>query len=724
MLKRLVSFFCLATSVALAQAPSPAQMGLDKSTASGNLSVLDRSGTWVPLGQVDSTTHTFVIKTDVLSVASVLDATLFNSILNGTNPTPANPGATGDVTAALQTAINNLAAANGGNLFFPAAKGVYWVCGLTIPGNVTISGNRFGSTLKATALCPQGPVLSAAAGYTGNAWNDITRMLNTTAPAAQNYIVVKGLPSDVLPGHYIMIQSDNGGFDFAYVSTVVLNTPSSGLTTINLTSTLSNQASAGNPWKNLSALQQSNISIRDLQIDGNSLNQTSYYSNIVNATSPPSSGSVPFNSSSDIVIGSTAYSYFGSNLPVLICTTANEGTKTITVTGYNQRIDYSYPASPISFTIQLPNATCAQSPGPADWMRKITNVSVSGNMSGNLYVGIPYGQQSGSCLTLAAPFYSIERLLLQHCKGFAWVSNWTAGGGGFNSSYADTEAHANEISTNVAYQGMAWINGPNDSKFTKIIGGAAYQIGFWLDRLSVGTNVNLSHMFGSTPGTLWAPGFMNPWFNWIVDCDSCQISDSKGEQAITAQMLIRANNVNVTKGLYWATQTIAIQGLQTICFQIGDTAYNTTGSGLQGILEYNIDSQCKQPGGSGIYFVADGGWGRIYLLGDDYQTTLGASYSAGATSIKLGCGSCTNLLASGMTVVVTLNSGVQQVTLGAYNSGTGEWAVTALSGNATSGAAVYRSIAVNGTAYTGTGKSDIRSNMNGVYNGYFTQTAP
>jgi len=48
--------FCLPAS---AQAPSPAQMGLDKSTATGNLSVLDRSNTWVPIGSVNSTTHTF-----------------------------------------------------------------------------------------------------------------------------------------------------------------------------------------------------------------------------------------------------------------------------------------------------------------------------------------------------------------------------------------------------------------------------------------------------------------------------------------------------------------------------------------------------------------------------------------------------------------------------------------------------------------------------------------
>lgn len=50
----------LALSIpASAQTPSPAQMGLDKSAATGNLSVLDRSGTWVPLGPVNSTTHTF-----------------------------------------------------------------------------------------------------------------------------------------------------------------------------------------------------------------------------------------------------------------------------------------------------------------------------------------------------------------------------------------------------------------------------------------------------------------------------------------------------------------------------------------------------------------------------------------------------------------------------------------------------------------------------------------
>lgn len=51
---------CILASLAHAN-PSPADMGLDKSAATGNFSVLDRSGTWVAVGAVNSTTHAIAI---------------------------------------------------------------------------------------------------------------------------------------------------------------------------------------------------------------------------------------------------------------------------------------------------------------------------------------------------------------------------------------------------------------------------------------------------------------------------------------------------------------------------------------------------------------------------------------------------------------------------------------------------------------------------------------
>ena len=53
-----ILFFALC-SQAFAQAPSPAQMGINKLSPIGNLSVLDRTNVWVPIGSVNSTTHTF-----------------------------------------------------------------------------------------------------------------------------------------------------------------------------------------------------------------------------------------------------------------------------------------------------------------------------------------------------------------------------------------------------------------------------------------------------------------------------------------------------------------------------------------------------------------------------------------------------------------------------------------------------------------------------------------
>lgn len=51
--------------------PSPAQIGLDKSSTTGNLSVMDISGAWVELGVVNGSTHTFQIPTSSLSVQTV-----------------------------------------------------------------------------------------------------------------------------------------------------------------------------------------------------------------------------------------------------------------------------------------------------------------------------------------------------------------------------------------------------------------------------------------------------------------------------------------------------------------------------------------------------------------------------------------------------------------------------------------------------------------------------
>ena len=49
----------LLASPAAAQAPSPAQMGITPTTVPEVLQTLDNTQTWVPLGTVDPSTHTF-----------------------------------------------------------------------------------------------------------------------------------------------------------------------------------------------------------------------------------------------------------------------------------------------------------------------------------------------------------------------------------------------------------------------------------------------------------------------------------------------------------------------------------------------------------------------------------------------------------------------------------------------------------------------------------------
>lgn len=66
----IVGLFALGIGFAHAS-PSPAQLGLDKSATTGNLSVMDISGAWVELGVVNGSTHTFQIPTSSLSVQTV-----------------------------------------------------------------------------------------------------------------------------------------------------------------------------------------------------------------------------------------------------------------------------------------------------------------------------------------------------------------------------------------------------------------------------------------------------------------------------------------------------------------------------------------------------------------------------------------------------------------------------------------------------------------------------
>lgn len=67
----IIWFIMALITFAHAGTPSPAQMGLDKSATTGNLSVRDVSGAWVEVGSVNGSSHTFQIPSSSLSSPSV-----------------------------------------------------------------------------------------------------------------------------------------------------------------------------------------------------------------------------------------------------------------------------------------------------------------------------------------------------------------------------------------------------------------------------------------------------------------------------------------------------------------------------------------------------------------------------------------------------------------------------------------------------------------------------
>jgi hypothetical protein len=71
----------LLSSTALAQAPSPAQMGITSSTMPEVLQTLDNTNTWVPIGTVDPTSHTFSASAspnDIRAYGGVADGRIIN----------------------------------------------------------------------------------------------------------------------------------------------------------------------------------------------------------------------------------------------------------------------------------------------------------------------------------------------------------------------------------------------------------------------------------------------------------------------------------------------------------------------------------------------------------------------------------------------------------------------------------------------------------------------
>lgn len=718
------------------QACSPSGSGTVGAGLTGNLAIYPSNGTSV-VGTSASQLLT------ARSVGADMSGTLFNQILTGTNTIPTGPGASGDLTTSIQTTISTVSAQGGGTVFFPAAVGAYWVCDLTVPANIRLEGAPLGSKIEATANCPQGPILSASATGTGDAWIDIRRMLNSIASAGATAIVVNGTTTDVSTGDLILLQDDKGIFVEFVAGTVSQNTPSSGLTTINIGTCysgctaggLTNQATNGNPWRDLGTgpddVAVSNISMFGLEIDGNLLNQSqSYGGNVAHATTP-TIGSVSLNGNLVPPNQSRAYIDFGSNLPIKVCTTTTE-TASVTITGYRQNADYSYTS--ISQTLSsLPSNGCTQT-DYNHWMREVSSVSVGGaNFVGNLSVGAPDGATSSPCLTLSAPFFRLQDVQFQHCMGFGIVSNWTAGGGGFNSVYATQQAYMTNVDVEITYGGGVWMNGPNDSKLNRVEANFLENIGMWFDRNCGGCTLSDGHFSGGVAGASYNNGgFMQPVYMYLLDGPSIELEGSKGEEASRAQVMMRASSDTITGGQFFAPQIAAIApgGEQSFCFFIGDPNYNQASS--DSISQYNIRSNCQNPGGGGLYMGADNGAGYIYLTGADFATTTTSALTAASTAVSLACGACSGSISGTMSMVLALNSGIASVTVGPYNAtlnqhctgAAGSWCIVGVTGNANSGNTLYRAQSIENLSEPAGFLSDIRLNMPvGFYQGHFNQAA-
>lgn len=632
-----------------------------------------------------------------------------------------NTGST-NVTSYVQQVIDELnnynSQNNGGIVEFP--PGTYLICNLSITRNITLRAATFGTVFKANPNCPTGVLVSQ------NAWRDIRRILySSTAAQPTKIVVVEAAGVNAVPApsagqpdlaSVVLVQDDTKVFQARRARVLQTNTPSTGLNTITLDAALPT-SSAGNAWRNISDPAVTNIALEGIRVDGNRANQPSEYRNVYFSTSAPNAGNLTLNGSLVPTGQSTAYFTPNSNLFVRICTTAAEPNRSVYITGKKSLWDYTKVDDNV--TVNLPKIanSCVTAPYNKRF-NQITGITLqqTGALSGNLYVGVSDGNASYNCVTFSAPFFRIRDSQFTNCRGWAFRSDWTAGGGGFNSSYAAQQAYINQLDLDITDQGLLWFNGPNDSKLFGINGGFNLNEGIWLDRNAAGTILTTGHISGGNDGD----NFKQPAFGITVDCDSCSITDMLSEEAYVAQLLIRANNINVRGGRYFAPQiTTFVQ--QSSCIQIGDVDYNI----LPGPLAYYISTRGSECGYAGINFARDGGWGYAQMLGVGFQTTLRATASAGSNKIKLACYGCSNYLNVGFNVIVQLDSGAQAVYLQSYDSVNGEWTISSqLSGNASAGKKIYREYSVAGSPNADAGtRSDIQVYMpEGAYPPSFSQS--
>lgn len=685
------------------------------------------------------TTVSGINQSQLLSVRSVgadMTTVLFGQILAGTNTTPTGPGASGDLTTSIQTTINTVSAQGGGTVFFPAALGPYWVCDLTVPMNITLQGVPYGSHIEATANCPNGPILSASATQSGDAWVDIRRTLANITLAGGGSIVVSGTTTDVHSGDLMFTQDSTGAFVVYTAGTVSQNTPSAGLTTITMGTCLSscntsnntfiNQVNNGSPWRDNSNVQVSNVVLDGVYIDGNALNQIpAYNSNIMSKTSPSIGTYASFNGALALFGNSRAQIDFGSNLPITLCTTHAE-TATVTITGFQQLATYNY-SSAVSQSFSgatLPSNGCTTT-DRNHWMNIITSVQVSGaNFTGNLLIGAPDGPGAANCVTLSAPFFRIKDTLVQNCAGWGVYSNWNSGGSGFNSAYKTGQSYIDKLDIDLAEAGCFWINGPSDNYFSKIVTGFCNGVAAgWFDRNSSGSSVGASHWAGEVAGGSY--GNMFPIYGLIDDAVTSEFVDNTFQDVLGSDILLRSDNATFNGGQI-SNQYSSVTFGQQNCIQIGDTNYNTPGVGQGMVADYRVWMRTTYCGGNGVFFAGtniDGGGGSINTNGFDFDTTFSNSYSSGVTSVQFACGACTTQgFKTGDNVAVQLspspgglNSGAGSVTLGSYNSGPNTWSISALPGNVSAGYVVWKSRGISGSYNTTAGSL---SDMRVYYPGY------
>lgn len=375
---------------------------------------------------------------------------------------------------------------------------------------------------------------------------------------------------------------------------------------------------------------------------------------------------------------------FRHNTRVRFASASNNSGVTITVKGYAIKKDGT-ETTLITDTFAGPGGGEAKPVYTPSLFNRITEVSVSGALTGNIWAGLcTLGDGAGLCVWGQAP--RVRNVLIQKCRGWGSQWDWPLYPEGWTSSFATQVGEIKSLQAYLCDGGGHDFNAPVDGIARELYANQCENQTLAVRRMAPGFKVRDGHVSAAYENST---RFTRQFETVYIEADESEITGLACEGGSIANVVVLANNVKLFDTRLFDPNSSPFAGSErAIGVWMGSAALGWAAT------KCVVRTKTQNCSGGHLWMDSDGGENDIEIMARDQATALSSAVLTGATVLPI---SAAMTVANGETIWIELTSGAVDQRVVSSSTSSQIVVTVGLSGAASSGAVIARGLAVGGT---------------------------